>query len=1227
MVASLWGEVFDKDTSAEVQSVLTKLRSPKKVEVSVEKLLKSKKTSLADKLVLIEENVLRILGVYKEQTVCIRTKQQLIDYIDAAIKNGIIAIDTETNNSLDPLTCKLMGGCIYTPGQKNAYIPIHHINPETEELLPDQLTEADIKEQFDRLGSTKVITHNGTFDFEVLKCTTGYEMDIYWDTMIGARMLDENERAGLKIQYVTKIDPSIEKYSIDHLFKDVSYGYVDPDIFALYAATDAYMTYKLYQYQVKQFEDPDLAKVFKMFMEVEMPLIPIIAKMELKGIYINQDYAGRLQEKYRKKSEEVEEAIAKEVEKYLPQIAQWRQTPEANAKPPKKTGEGLGKSKSELLENPPSTSSPAQLAILLYDVLKVPPVLKDTPRGTGEEALQAIDLPLCKLMLEKRGIDKLRSVFIDKLPADVNPVDKRLHVHYNQLGTACITGDTLIPTPQGYLTIKDIVEGQTSAVEEVQAAEAPLVNRYGDIETCNGVVKYLQRPIKIITLEGGIQIKGTLNHPVIKMKHSLESIRQNNQKQGFDYWEGMDFAKLENLAIGDCIAVPLNWNVDSHQVFPTNWTRRNLKHHISQGLSRSIPTQYNEELAELFGIYHADGICVESSNGSCRIGIHNKDEYVRARVRELSRSLFGYEPGEWTNSHQDNEVDTYININHINELREELPRGAHNKQIPWWVYKSSTSVINAYIRGLTLDSSLWKESATGGRYKIHVMKEQDARFIQQHLFSLGIESSIWKLKGKHASGGWCIQMGAYATKLFTEKIGWIAKKHLDRLPEVLSWKGVPKHPQKDSTTYRAIESIQESVADVFDVCMPQTHSFLGGCVINHNTGRFSSSSPNIQQIPSHNREIRMMFAPAPGHCFVGADFSQQEPRLMASISRDENMINAYKEGKDLYATVASIVHGNGYWDNMEHYEDGSPNPEGKKRRQDIKSIVLGLLYGRGAASVAEQIHSTAQEAQELLDKFFNGFPTIKDWIEGNKQFARERGYVEDLWGRRRRLPDIQMPKYVVSVEGEDTTSQALNFNPLLGSLGKVEKTKNPLIAEYEKLLTGCRSKKDSDAVIAKAKKDKIHIQNNSGFISQAERQCTNAKIQGSAATMSKRALIRLWSDPEMQRMQFMPLILVHDEIIGECPVEYADQVAERMSDIMKHAAEPECVVPFKVDSSVVVEGWYSEEYYDDLQKEFNDLCETLDEQEAITQILSNHTEILREDFDNHIKLPFQKELL
>ena len=252
MIESLWGEEFNIEEPS-VKSVLKKIQKPVKVAA-----VKPSKMPLLDRLQYIKDNVMRILGVYASTTVTIRTRQELHEYIDAAIENGIIAVDTETNNSLDPLTCKLMGPCIYTPGQKNAYIPVNHVDPVTKDLLPEQCTEEDIAEEFERLTGVKIIMHNGKFDYQVIKCTVGVSMPPYWDTMIGAKILDENERsAGLKQQYIDKIDPSIEKYSINYLFEDLEYAVVDPEVFALYAATDAYMTYKLYLWQVDQFNRPE----------------------------------------------------------------------------------------------------------------------------------------------------------------------------------------------------------------------------------------------------------------------------------------------------------------------------------------------------------------------------------------------------------------------------------------------------------------------------------------------------------------------------------------------------------------------------------------------------------------------------------------------------------------------------------------------------------------------------------------------------------------------------------------------------------------------------------------------------------------------------------------------------------------------------------------------------------------------------------------------------------
>ena len=130
---SLWGD--DYNSSEDEIKDLIKRSKPKQVKVYTEKSIKSKTVPIEEKLNIIRANVLRILGVYKENTVVIKTREQLHQYINSSMSNGVIAVDTETNNSLDPISCKLMGPCIYTPGQKNAYIPVNHINPITRERL------------------------------------------------------------------------------------------------------------------------------------------------------------------------------------------------------------------------------------------------------------------------------------------------------------------------------------------------------------------------------------------------------------------------------------------------------------------------------------------------------------------------------------------------------------------------------------------------------------------------------------------------------------------------------------------------------------------------------------------------------------------------------------------------------------------------------------------------------------------------------------------------------------------------------------------------------------------------------------------------------------------------------------------------------------------------------------------------------------------------------------
>lgn len=198
---------------------------------------------------------------------------------------------------------------------------------------------------------------------------------------------------------------------------------------------------------------------------------------------------------------------------------------------------------------------------------------------------------------------------------------------------------------------------------------------------------------------------------------------------------------------------------------------------------------------------------------------------------------------------------------------------------------------------------------------------------------------------------------------------------------------------------------------------------------------------------------------------------------------------AYANNKDLYATIAASIYHNDYWDNMEFKQDGSPNPDGEKRRSICKNILLGLMYGRGANSIAEKLSISKEEAQQVIDSFYKAFPKVKKWMDETDKFAKEKGYVEDLWGRRRRLPDIQLPKFSIIDNNKNTS-----FNPLLGSKGL--NTQTSKIPYYADKCKKASSFKQIRSVIEEAKKDNITIKDNSSLISQAQRQSVNARIQG-----------------------------------------------------------------------------------------------------------------------------------
>nr|DAG65353.1 MAG TPA: DNA polymerase [Caudoviricetes sp.] len=337
------------------------------------------------------------------------------------------------------------------------------------------------------------------------------------------------------------------------------------------------------------------------------------------------------------------------------------------------------------------------------------------------------------------------------------------------------------------------------------------------------------------------------------------------------------------------------------------------------------------------------------------------------------------------------------------------------------------------------------------------------------------------------------------------------------------------------------------------------------------TGRFSSKEPNLQNIPSHNKEIRQMFKAQDGYVLIGSDFSQQEPMVTAHLSDDKKMQEAFINGKDIYATIAALAFHKPYEECKEFREDGTVNPAGKERRTQAKSIVLGILYSRQIPSIAEQLGVSTKEAQAIYDKVIASFPALGKFIEDSQEMARTEGYVTTAWGRRRHLHDMQLERYEFSYSGKVT-----NFDPL--AFGSEVSTEVPKKVKdnYTKQLDKAFGWKKKNDIIQKALAEGIKIKDNGGFIAQAERQCVNSRVQGSAADITKLAMIAINNDERMKELDFHLLIQVHDEVIGECPIENAKEAGERLSYLMRTAPTGLIKLPFKCDVDFT-KNWYGEE--------------------------------------------------
>ena len=682
--------------------------------------------------------------VIAKEVLIIREEDQLREYVEAIIANDIFAIDTETSG-LDTMVCSIAGICLYTPGNKKAYIPIGHISAVTHVLVKSQLSMEVVTSYMNTLSSIKCIMFNANYDSRIMSHIFGIQMNIYMDVFIASKLvvMGKDLPGDLKSVYARDTGGNeLGKYK--ELFGGLDFRYVPLELASLYGATDAFMTWELFDKVYKGIFDTDKYTTLKPVYELEMSMIPVIISMEDYGIRLDVGVAEDLLVLYKEKEKATLECVMGIIDEHKEAIDNYRRFSGASCK----------------LQEPINVKSPTQLAVLLYDILG----LESKTRTTNEATLSDLKHPLAKKVLEFRAIEKFISTYIEKLPKLVNDKTKKIHCSFNSLGAR--------------------------------------------------------------------------------------------------------------------------------------------------------------------------------------------------------------------------------------------------------------------------------------------------------------------------------------------------------------------------------------------------------------TGRFSSSDPNMQNIPKDDN-VRNMFTADEGYILISLDYSSQEPRLAAVISKDKLMLDAFNKKLDYYAYLGKDVFNTTYEECLAT-KNGVYYKEGDKRRNVCKKIFLGICYGMTVFGISDALSIPVDEAQELIDIVLDVCPGLKQLQISSISFARETGYVQTLWGRRRYLDGMLLPKYAYKYR----EGLSINFDPLDWSNYDYDNVvPSTIIHKYDDLMDKAKYKNQKLEILKKATEEGLSIVDNSSAISACIRQCVNSEVQGSAADMTKLGMLNVHNCLELKDLGYELLLPIHDEIIGQCPIENVNAVTVLLRQCMLQPVSM-FEVPFEVDFHV-----------------------------------------------------------
>jgi DNA polymerase-1 len=739
----------------------------------------------------------------------------------------------------------------------------------------------------------------------------------------------------------------------------------------------------------------------KLYEEVERPLVPVLARMELTGIRV---------------APEGLEAFAKELERELDNL-----TREIH----RLAGESF------------NIGSPKQLAQILFEKLKFPPVKRTkTGYSTDADVLEQLALghPLPQKILEHRTLAKLKSTYADSLPGLIHPATGRIHTSFNQLVTAtgrlsCLPAGTLVNTQHGLVGIEEVRPG-----DFIRTPDGP---RQVLAWERTGI-----KPVMAIRLSNGMTLRCSPDHKLRskgewKEAHELKagdplymSFREGLFGESVEFEIGMtaayttrktptlpeewsvELAEFVGYAMADGHIARSNYNnKPAKLILAFGWDEEELIRHFTAiilKLSGKEPTRRTTRTCPVLEVSGVDicGLLEQLGAGGSSKAILVPPSLFLAPEPIVAGFLRGYFEGDGTAS---------SNLS-VRSVSREMLEGVHHLLtlfgIPSTIHKGSVDPRGYAPRyGLFILGDRSKKRfqerisflSARKRAQLQTLVSRQSIKSVAEILTVPDPSEIISVKASlyeaHRDPGGSAPQALY---VFTHKYvtgrTTISLRRAEQIMEALQSVGaeVPLFLTEVVTGQYfevRVESIEKEPSVPMYEIMVDGERYVASGIVVHN-----SSDPNLQNIPIRTelgRRIRQAFVPEPGWRFLAADYSQIELRILAHLSGEEALIEAFRRGEDIHTLTAVEVF------------KVTPGAVTAEMRRVAKGINFGIIYGISAFGLSQAAGVDQRSAQKHLDDYFARHPRVKAYLDATLAEGRERGYVTTLLGRRRYLPELK----------------------------------------------------------------------------------------------------------------------------------------------------------------------------------------------------------------------------